>query len=319
MLVLPWLLACAQPVDKPPATSPDPDPTDTVPTVPDTVDPPDTVPAPTTEALPTVFTIVLENHDYAEIVDNPKVPYINSLIAQYGLATAYHETGSPSLPNYLHMITGDNQGVQTNVLPTKAPYFPMAMDNLGTQLQAAGLKWRSYQESMGTPCLLENSGDFVPRHDPFLYFDDIQNGADGLCSATNVDYSEFAADLATGSYAFQWITPNMLSSGHDPANQPLVALQQADVWCAKEIPKILASEAFQNGGVLFLTWDEAEGRNGNSRTLIPMIVIANRVVKGARLDTPLTHASYLATVEDLLGLPRLPAVVDAPTLGALLE
>src|SRR4051812_37006276 len=36
-----------------------------------------------------IFTIVLENHDYAEIVGSSNAPYINSLINQYGLATNY--------------------------------------------------------------------------------------------------------------------------------------------------------------------------------------------------------------------------------------
>src|SRR5438270_220179 len=47
------------------------------------------IPDATAGALPTVFTIVLENHDYAEIVGSPNAPYINSLIATQGLATNY--------------------------------------------------------------------------------------------------------------------------------------------------------------------------------------------------------------------------------------
>ena len=37
----------------------------------------------------TVFTIVLENHDYKEIVGSANAPYINSLIAMGALATNY--------------------------------------------------------------------------------------------------------------------------------------------------------------------------------------------------------------------------------------
>src|SRR5262245_53346069 len=45
-------------------------------------------------ATPTIFTIVLENQDYEDVVGSPNAPYLNSLIAQYGLATNYKETGS---------------------------------------------------------------------------------------------------------------------------------------------------------------------------------------------------------------------------------
>ena len=40
---------------------------------------------------------------------------------------------------------------------------------------------------------------------------------------------------------------------------------------SNEVPKILASDGFKASGVLFITWDEAEGRNGNDPDQIPMI------------------------------------------------
>ena len=271
----------------------------------------------TGDAMPTIFTIVLENQDYVDIVGSPNAPYLNSLIAQYGLATNYKETGSPSLPNYLHMISGDNQYFGLlDVDPVTAFLFPKDADNLGTQLEAAGIKWRSYQDAMGTPCRLTASGTYAPKHDPFLYFDDIQNGPDNLCAKRNVDYAEhFAADLAGGTYRYMWITPDMNHDGHDPSTNPVQGLHQADEWMSQHVPQILESEVFQAGGVLFITWDEAEGRNGHDSERLPMIVVSPRIVSaGFTSNTPYTHAAYLATIEDMLGLPRLPTVASAPNL-----
>ena len=46
-----------------------------------------------------------------------------------------------------------------------------------------------------------------------------------------------------------------------------------------------------------------------------MIVISPRLKSaGMKVGTPLSHASYLATIEDLYGLPRLGAAAGAPTL-----
>lgn len=266
-------------------------------------------------AMPTIFTIVLENQDYPDIVGSSHAPYINGLIARYGLATSYRDTGHPSLPNYLHMISGENQYAGSDRNPTTSP-FPVDRPNLASQLEAAGIQWRSYQESMGAdhPCRLSGEGDYAPKHDPFLYFTDVQRGADGLCEATNVDYSQFAADLASNAYRYMWITPNMRNDGHDPFWDPVAGLEQADAWCEREIPAILASPGFRAGGVLFLTWDEAEGRHGDDGDHIPMIVISPRVPVGTTSATAYDHASYLATVEDLLGLPRLAAVQDAPSM-----
>jgi len=293
---------------------------------------PDAKPDPMGNAI--VFTIVMENHDYNEIVsqkagDNASqdAPYVNELIAKYGLATNYQETGSPSLPNYLHLVSGDNQypGV-LDVGPKQIPYFPVKAnaaqdnnyDNVGHQLTAANVAWRSYQESMGknTPCNLSDALPYATKHDPFLYFDNIQNGADDLCKKTNVDYdANFATDLAAGTYRYMWITPNLNSDGHDPSSDPRKALKNSDAWLKKALAPILASDGYKNGGVIFLTWDEAEGRSNNSKTQIPMIVISPRLKSaGMKVNTAFTHSSYLATIEDMFGLPRLSTVTSTNNL-----
>jgi phospholipase C len=269
--------------------------------------------------------VIFENHDYAEIVDAPnattsKAPYFNSLIKKYGLATNYMDSGAhPSLPNYLTLASGDVQYTSLGFLepdPNQPP-FPVKQPNLGTQLQTANIKWRSYQESIGTPCRLSASsnGDFVPRHNPFPYFDDIQKGANNLCADTNVDYSQFATDLAAGTYKFNWITPNITDDGHDPQNDPVKGLAQSDSWAHAEIDKIMASNAYKNGGVIFITWDEAEGRNSDSKDQVPMIIVSELIKSpGYQSAKPYSHKSWLATVEDLLGLPRLAKVTGEASM-----
>jgi hypothetical protein len=279
-------------------------------------DPAPQAPAASPGVTGTIFTIVLENQDYTDIVGSSNAPYINSLIDKFGLATNYSDSGEhPSLPNYLTMISGAPQYPgQRDIDPNKAP-FPVDQPNLGAQMQAAGIKWRSYQESMGTPCKLTASGSYAPKHDPFLYFSDIQQGVAGLCAGANVDYSAFSADLASGAYKYMWITPNLTDDGHDPQQQPVTGLKDADAWVSNALPNIMASSGYTSGGVIFLTWDEAEGRHGHSHDQIPMIVISPRIVQaGFKSSRPYSHKSYLATVEDLLGLPRLATVASEPSM-----
>jgi acid phosphatase len=265
----------------------------------------------------TVFTILFENHDYKEIVGSPDAPYINSLIDQGGLATNYFDSGThPSLPNYLYLISGDTQypGI-IDVNPDWIPYFPSDADNLGNQMEQAGIAWRSYQESSATACNLDTMGDYAPKHDPFLYFTNIQKGPNDLCANRNVDYSQFPADLAAGTYKYMWITPNLVNDGHNPTNDPVTGLKQSDAWLSKELPKILASDAYKSGGVIFITWDEAEGRNGDDKDQVPMIILSPKIKSpGYKSSTKLTHASYLATLEELYGLPKLKAAANAATL-----
>jgi len=264
------------------------------------------------QGFTTVFTIVMENHNYEDVVGSANAPYINQLIGQYGLATNYMDSGThPSLPNYLYMVSGDPQYVGfVDLDPTFYP-FPVAGDNLGNQLQGANIAWRSYQESMGTACKLSASGNYAPKHDPFLYFTNIQTGPNDLCATTNVDYTSFAADLAAGTYKYMWITPNLLNDGHDPAGDPVQGLKQCDTWLSTELPKILASATYQAGGVVFLTWDE--GESGASH--IPMIIISPKIKSaGYQSAQAYNHASYLATIEEIFALPKLGAAATAQSL-----
>ena len=77
--------------------------------------------------------------------------------------------------------------------------------------------------------------------------------------------------------------------------------------------KIIDSPIFKAGGVIFLTWDEAEGRNGDDPDQIPMIIISPKLTKKTSAAA-YTHASYLATMEDIFGLPRLGAAVGASSM-----
>jgi hypothetical protein len=265
----------------------------------------------------TIFTILLENHDYDQVVGSADTPYINSLIGKYGLATNYQDSLlHPSLPNYLYLITGAKQypGL-LDIAPSGNGIFPKDADNLGNQLQIAGIHWRSYQESMGAPCNLDGDGTYEPKHDPFLYFKDIQGDA-ALCAKTNVDYSNFPADLAGGTYQYMWITPNMTNNGHNPSGDPSAAVKQSDKWLSTEVPKILASTAYQNNGVLFITWDEGTGTFGTTDH-VAMIVISPKLKSpGMKVATALSHASYLRTIEDIFGISnKLGAAQNATSLA----
>src|SRR5438552_16788407 len=61
-----------------------------------------------------VFIIVMENHEYNEIIGNSSAPYINSLARQYALATQYYAVSHPSLPNYLSLTAASTFGITSD-------------------------------------------------------------------------------------------------------------------------------------------------------------------------------------------------------------
>jgi hypothetical protein len=60
-----------------------------------------------------VYVIVMENKGYDNIVGNANAPYINSLIADYGLATNYDGVAHPSEPNYLALSAARRKALPT--------------------------------------------------------------------------------------------------------------------------------------------------------------------------------------------------------------
>ncbi len=284
------------------------------------------LPPPADDGSWTVFTLVFENHDYAEVIGSDDAPFFNELARTYAVAANYSDCNiHPSLPNYLCMVSGDPQVPHgTSVEPTTAfagGAFPIARENLASQLVRAGVFWRSYQEDMREPCFLANDGSYAPKHNPFLYFSDVQRDPGGLCARTNVPYTELAADMELARNRYYFITPNLIHGGHHPSDDSRAALRTSDAWARAEIGKIMSSKAFTRGrSVLFVTWDEGAGRVGESEDRVPMIIVSQHLAQfGVRIRTAYSHRSYLATVEDLLGLPRLATVRNEPSMRGLLR
>jgi len=66
-----------------------------------------------------VFVIMMENHGYYQVINNPNEPYLNGLInnKQVNSATNYFAVGHPSLTNYLEIVGGSNFGVRSDNAP----------------------------------------------------------------------------------------------------------------------------------------------------------------------------------------------------------
>ena len=61
-----------------------------------------------------VFLVMMENHGFSQILNNPNAAFINKLANSANLATNYFAIGHPSLTNYLEVVGGSNFGVQSD-------------------------------------------------------------------------------------------------------------------------------------------------------------------------------------------------------------
>jgi phospholipase C len=253
----------------------------------------------------TVFTIVMENHSASQIFGSDDAPFINSLAKQNAVARGYRDSNiHPSEPNYIWMVAGENFGILDDNDPSAAVHIS-SVSHLADQIENAGLTWKTYQESMGKPCTFVSHGNYASKHNPFIYFDDI-NGWDGhqlnvnqRCTDHVVDYSQFAVDLQSGKLPkYVFITPNLQSDMHDSD------VKTGDNWLAREVPKILESDAFNKGGVLFLVWDEGGGYPAADDP--PMLAISPNAKPGFVSQVPYDESSFLKTVETILGVDQVP-------------
>jgi hypothetical protein len=64
-----------------------------------------------------VFLIMMENHGYSQIINNPNAPFTNQWAKSANLATNYFAVAHPSLTNYLEVVGGSNFGVLNDHAP----------------------------------------------------------------------------------------------------------------------------------------------------------------------------------------------------------
>lgn len=248
---------------------------------------------PLVPAFDHIFIVIMENHGFGEIIGSPDAPYLNSLAAQYGLATNYVSVAHPSLPNYLALTGGDTFGISTDCTDCFQDAPNVAVDRIAP----SGRTWRAYMESLPSPGFVGDAYPYMQKHNPFIYYDDIRT--DPAQAAGVVPYSRLATDLATteSTPAFGWITPNMINDMHDGT------VAQGDSWLAEQIPTLLASPAWtEQNSLLVITFDEDDNEPGNQ---VATLVIAGGVPAGFRSPAPYTHYSLLATIEAAWGLSPL--------------
>jgi acid phosphatase len=279
--------------------------------------------------FPAVWTIIMENHDRNQILTSTDATYIQTLASTYAQAASYTTLGSPSLPNYIEMTCGCSSAHQlVGSLDTPANLLLIAINNLfgetslGGQLQTAGVSWRAYAADSATGstlgnCAPSNTGEYVSRHMPFIYFKDVfgtGTNAGPICTSRVRVFGDpvgktgdFYSDLAAGTYAYQWITPDLIENMHDGT------IADGNLFLSRVVPEIQKSAAYQAGGVIFITWDE--GSSTSNQALF--IAVSKRAKMGYQSPTAFGHPNFLATIEDIYKLDRLGTAVGVPNMMEL--
>jgi phosphatidylinositol-3-phosphatase len=249
-----------------------------------------------------IILIVLENHNYQDVIGNSQMPYFNSLANQYVLLTQYFAVTHPSLPNYIVLASGSRQGITSDCTDCF-----VNKTNLADRIEASGRTWKSYQEDMPSPCTLGNSNLYAQKHNPFIYFDSIRLDA-ARCNRSIVPLTDLETDLAVHQLPnFAWIQPNLCHTGHD------CGLDVVDEWLKNIITLLQASPEMGQNSLIIITFDEANGNNDSSCCGMAIkaggqvaAVLISPLARTAFQDsTPYSHFSLLKTILLAWSLPAL--------------
>lgn len=267
-------------------------------------------------SIKTIFVILMENNNWSSIYMQAAAPYLTSLTtnAQASWCSNYFENPSavhPSEPNYIWLEAGSNLGFTTDADPSAT--HELSAPHLSKLMDAAGVTWKAYAEDVtaGT-CPIASTGLYGAKHVPFVFFDDVVGTPPSATAQHCIDhvvpYTQLKTDLASGKVAqYNFITPNLCDDMHGAVGCPTTPeITQGDTWLSKELPMIMASSAYRDGGAIFITWDESEGGE------FPIGMIAlSPVAKGNGYQSTKKyfHSSMVRTVEEVFDL--MPLLNDA--------
>lgn len=319
-----------------------------------------------------VFVINLENKGFDETWGpGSQAPYLSQTLRSQGvLLTQYYGTAHNSLGNYIAQISGQGPNAATqgdcqtydNFQQTgttdpgqavgQGCVYPSSVPTLADQLAGSGQTWKGYMEDMGNDPARESAvcghppvdavdntqkaeaGDqYATRHNPFVYFHSL---IDTPACNNVVPLAQLPEDLSSASTTpnLTYITPNLCHDGHDApcVDDEPGGLVSADAWLQQWVPAITSAPAFQQNGMLVITFDESDspqqdssaccGEGSGPNAPLPGIVGPGGGRVGALVlspftqpntssTTPYNHYALLASIEDLFTLPHLGYAAEA--------
>ena len=259
------------------------------------------VPAP---HLQRAAVVVLENKEAPAVLAD--APWLRAASRRGARATRLHGETHPSLPNYLALLTGSTHGVRDDNTDRRVPG-----SSLAGQLEARRVSWRAYMEGLPRACAdpsASSFGRYAKKHNPFYFVGAVLDHP-AACRKV-VPFTQLARDERRGLPRFTWITPDLCNDMHD------CPTATGDRWLAREMPPLI--RALGPRGALIVTFDEGTtGEHGGGR--IATVLLGGAARRNTSDTRLLDHRAILATVEDALGLGRLPTTRHSPSLASLLK
>ena len=251
-----------------------------------------------------VIVVVLENKARSDVLGSADAPYFNSLASRYAVLSGYGGVAHPSLPNYLALVSGSTQGIDSDCTDCL-----VSARNLADTLGRAHRTWEGYAEGLPRPGFTGAAfGRYAKKHMPFLYFRDIV--ASRARRRRVVPLRQLSRDLAARKLpTFSLVVPDLCHDMHD------CSVATGDAWLRKFLTPLLRSRALARSAIFVVT-DEPPSSSPPSAP-VPALALGPLVKPGSHFARQTSHYGLLRTLEEAWGLPRLGQSAEATPITGI--
>src|SRR5438067_2576033 len=238
-----------------------------------------------------VIVIVFENHEVGDVLGNSSAPTFNRLASRYATISGYTAVAHPSLHNYLALVSGSTQGIDSDCTDCVVDGRSLA-----DTLTASRKTWKTYAEGLPrTGFTGPSSGRYAKKHNPFVYF---RRNLTPARLQRVVPLSRFLPDVRGGRLpTFSLIVPDLCHDMHD------CDVSTGDSWLGEFVRPLLLGTALKNG-VVFVVFDEGTTDIGGGGR-VAALALGRLVRPHSRSSAQTNHYGLLRTIEAGLGLAPL--------------
>jgi phosphatidylinositol-3-phosphatase len=238
-----------------------------------------------------VVLIVFENHEVDDVLGSSDAPTFNRLGSQYATISNYTAVAHPSLPNYLALVSGSTQGIDSDCTDCI-----VAGRSLADTLAASRKTWKTYAEGLPrTGFTGASSGRYAKKHNPFVYF---RRNLTPARLQRVVPLSRFLPDVRGRRLpTFSLVIPDLCHDMHD------CSVSTGDTWLASFVKPLLRGSVLKRSAV-FVVFDEGTSDVGGGGR-IAALALGPLVRPHSKSTGATNHYGLLRTIESGLRLPLL--------------
>ncbi len=247
-----------------------------------------------------VVIVIEENHSQSQTLSDSG---FKTIYDTYAHASKYYAASHPSFGNYTTITSGQDLDIGNDPEPASSHQYNI--QNIVDLIEAKGLTWNCFAQSLPSECYLGSSiQPYAEHHVPFFYYQDISTNATRCAKV--VDFTLFDASSLPN---YSVVIPN------NDNNSSKGSLSTASSWVQTNVLNPIFNGPLKDETVVFIVFDESVTTDTSGYTSsngvkvdggnIYFVACSNFSSVANSISSDVSHYNLLTTVESLLGLGSL--------------